>query len=80
MSGTVATVAGQTITVTTRAGQDLTVTVNSATTYSTTAQAQASDLQVGQPVQVQGRKNKDGTSTAAAIIILLKLPTSGTNS
>jgi hypothetical protein len=79
VAGTVSTVSGQSITVTTRAGQDLTINVDNATAYSTTAQAQASDLQKGQAVLAQGRKNSDGTITAAAITILLKLPTGNTN-
>ncbi|HEY7127590.1 MAG TPA: DUF5666 domain-containing protein [Ktedonobacterales bacterium] len=79
VTGTVSTVSGQSITVTTRAGQDLTVNVDSSTTYSTTAQAQASDLQKGQAVQAQGRKNADSTITAVAVNILLKLPTGNTN-
>ncbi len=79
VAGTVSTVSGQSITVTTRAGQDLTINVDSTTTYSTIAQAQASDLQQGQAVQAQGRKNADGSITAVAITILLKLPTGNTN-
>lgn len=79
VAGTVSTVSGQSITVTTRAGQDLTINVDSTTTYSTIAQAQASDLQKGQAVQAQGRKNADGSISAVAITILLKLPTGNTN-
>jgi hypothetical protein len=79
VTGTVSTVSNLSITVTTRAGQDLTISVDSATIYSTTAQAQASDLKKGQAVQAQGRKNADGTITAAAVTILLKLPTGTTN-
>lgn len=74
LRGTVSSVTGNSLTITAANGTDYTVTLDSSTIYSKIGQAQASDVQAGQPVLVVGRKASDGSINANSVTILLALP------
>ena len=78
VSGTIATVNGQSLSVTASDGSDYTVQLDSSTKYTKISVAKASDLQVGQAVTVTGRAASGGSITAQSIIILEALPTTPT--